>query len=348
MRLSKSVIVAIAVLCAGSWSQAYTSASKELQHPIEWYRTDEARRLADNLLTWQAPEGGWPKNQDTAGKPHDGEGKLKGTFDNGATFFEMQYLARMVIATGEAKYRQAFDRGLDHILAAQYPSGGWPQSYPPPEGYGRHITFNDGTMARLMFLLRDVQLSEWFTFVSPEKKSAAKIAWEKGIDCILKCQVKVNGVLTVWCSQHDETDYSPRPARVFEPVSLSGQESLAVMNLLMHVENPTPEIIAAVDVAAAWFEAVKIHGIRIEDRPQDGAPKGFERFVVEDPNAPVLWARFYEIGTNRPIFTGRDGVVRYNLADIDIERRTGYRWYGAWAKGRLETEYPAWKAKHSK
>jgi PelA/Pel-15E family pectate lyase len=128
-------------------------------------------------------------------------------------------------------------------------------------------------------------------------------------------------------------------------VALCGAESLAVMNLLMHVENPSPQIIAAVDAAAAWFEKTKIMGIRIEDRPQEGTPKGFERHVVKDPEAGPLWARFYETGTNKPIFVGRDGVVKYDLMEIDTERRTGYRWYGAWAKTRLEREYPAWRAR---
>jgi PelA/Pel-15E family pectate lyase len=49
--------------------------------------------------------------------------------------------------------------------------------------------------------------------------------------------------------------------------------------------------------------------------------------VVPDATAPPLWARFYEIGTNRPIFSGRDSVVKYQLSEIEYERRTGYRWY---------------------
>ena len=38
--------------------------------------------------------------------------------------------------------------------------------------------------------------------------------------------------------------------------------------------------------------------------------------------------RFYEIGTNRPFFCGRDGIKKYSLAEIENERRTGYSWYG--------------------
>jgi PelA/Pel-15E family pectate lyase len=68
---------------------------------------------------------------------------------------------------------------------------------------------------------------------------------------------------------------------------------------------------------------------------------------VKDPNAPPLWARFYEIGTNRPFFCGRDGVKKYDIAEIESERRNGYAWYGAWP-ARLPQEFAQWKAALSK
>ncbi len=47
--------------------------------------------------------------------------------------------------------------------------------------------------------------------------------------------------------------------------------------------------------------------------------------VQEPPNLPDgRWARFSEIGTNRPIFAGRDGVVRYSVDEIEKERQDGY------------------------
>jgi pectinesterase len=43
--------------------------------------------------------------------------------------------------------------------------------------------------------------------------------------------------------------------------------------------------------------------------------------------ASPLRTRFYEIGTNRAIFSDRDGQVRYALLEIGEERRNGYLWY---------------------
>lgn len=113
----------------------------------------------------------------------------------------------------------------------------------------------------------------------------------------------------------------------------------------MSVEHPSPQIIEAVDAAVAWLNAVKLSGIRVEDRKQAGTPRGFERYVVDDPAAPPIWARYYQIGTNRAFFAGRDSVMRFDLSEISIERRTGYQWYNRWPRNLLETEYPTWKAK---
>jgi PelA/Pel-15E family pectate lyase len=141
----------------------------------------------------------------------------------------------------------------------------------------------------------------------------------------------------VWCAQHDEKDLSPRPARAYELVSLSGSESAGVLELLMSLDAPSLEMKRAVQGGAAWFEKSKLTGIRV-------AKEGKDRVVVEDSNAPPLWARFYEIETNRPIFCGRDGVKKYRFADIEAERRNGYAWYGNWGEN-VARQYAAWSAK---
>jgi PelA/Pel-15E family pectate lyase len=91
---------------------------------------------------------------------------------------------------------------------------------------------------------------------------------------------------------------------------------------------------------------VRLAGLRVETRPDASLPGGFDRIVVRDPAAPPVWARFYEIGTNRPIFSGRNGVVRYDLAAIEHERRVNYAWYGYWPETVLK-QYPDWKRAHS-
>lgn len=316
-----------------------------LKKPEAWFAGNEAKTIADHILSYQSEHGGWPKNIDTTSAPYAGTpDALKPTFDNSATTDELRFLAQMYNATREDRYRRAFERGYDYILKAQYPNGGWPQSYPPPAGsYGRHITFNDSAMVRLMLFLRETFSDSRYSFLEESRRSAARAAFDRGTKCVLRCQVRVDGKLTAWCAQHDERDLSPRPARSYELVSLSGFESVGIVQLLMSLPQPSPEVIRSVDGAVAWFEAVKLPGVKVIERKDENSPKGKDKVVIDDPTAGPMWARFYEIGSNRPFYCDRDGVKKYKLSEIGYERRNGYSWLGYWPETLLSKEYPAWK-----
>jgi pectate lyase len=317
-----------------------------LHQPDAWYASAEGRRITANILSFQSDQGSWPKNTDTTSNPYTGDrAKLSGTFDNGATTDELRFLAHAFKATGDAADRAAVIKGFDHILKAQYPTGGWPQFYPPSTQYHRHITFNDDAMVRLMEFLRETCSSDLFAFLDEPRRTAARASFDRGIECILKCQIKVDGKLTAWCAQHDEKDYSPRVGRSYELVSLSGNESVGITRLLMSLDHPSPQIIAAVQGAIAWFEAAKLTGIREIQVKDEKGPKGTNKVVIKDPNAPPIWARFYEIGTNKPIFSDRDGIAKHDIAEIGYERRNGYSWLNYWPAKLLSEEYPGWKKK---
>jgi pectate lyase len=342
-------VVALLFVLASPCIAAKGGAARYLRKPDGWFAGDEAKRIAENILSYQADEGGWPKNIDTTADPFRGERtQLKSTFDNGATTDELRFLARAYKAAKESRYRAAVEKGIDYILKAQYPNGGWPQFYPPPRTYHRYITFNDDAMVRLMEFLRETYTSDRYDFLGAERRTAARRAFERGIDCILKCQIKVDGKLTAWCAQHDEKDVRPRPGRTFELVSLSGAESVNVVRLLMSLEKPSPEVVKAVEGAIVWFESAQLKGIRVILEKDEKSPKGTNKVVVQDAAAPPMWARFYEIGTNKPIFADRDGVAKQDMADIGYERRNGYAWLGYWPRKLLEQEYPAWKKRLAK
>jgi PelA/Pel-15E family pectate lyase len=313
--------------------------------PDEWYASAEALRIADNVLLYQRSSGGWPKNIDMA-KPLSDSGrtnllrdqkKTDSTIDNGATYTQMSYLARIFTAQHQERHRESFLKGFDYLLKAQYPNGGWPQFYPNLSGYYKHITFNDDAMIGVMTVLRDVaEAKPAYAFVDATRRANAASAVEKGIACILKTQVIVNGKRTVWCAQHDEVTLAPAPARKFEMVSLSGGESVGIVRFLMSIKDPSPAVIEAVESAIAWFDQTQLKGI-----------KWVNSVVVPNPGGGPIWARFYEIGTNRPIFAGRDSVVKYSVTEIEDERRTGYNWYVDAPAKLLRKEYPAWKKKQS-
>src|SRR4051794_30641087 len=90
--LMVSALVACAFLTGNSLAKSpwRTYARK----PDAWFGTQEAALVARNILSYQSLQGSWPKNIDTTAHPYEGEAAdLKGTFDNGATVGELEFLA---------------------------------------------------------------------------------------------------------------------------------------------------------------------------------------------------------------------------------------------------------------
>ena len=326
------------------------------------YRPEQVREIVTNILLFQRTNGGWPKDYDMlAILTPEQRARVVATkerndtsFDNGNLHSQVSYLAHACAVGREAAWRDACLRGLDFIFAAQYANGGIPQRHPNPEGFHAHITFNDYAMIGCMNVLKDAaEPAAHFAWLDSARRERAADAVGRGVDCILKCQIRVNGKLTGWCQQHDENTFEPRPGRTFELASICPQDTVLTLRFLMRLETPSKDVVRAVDSAAAWLRQAQLSGVRVQ-RVKSTAVS-FERHdadfdveVQDDPNASPIWARHYEIGSNRPIFAGRDGVKRYALADIERERRTGTAWYGPWPQKFLEREYPEWRAKQGK
>ncbi len=323
-----------------------------LFHPAKWYGSKDAVQMAEHILIYQRGSGGWPKNIDFKNAVSPAMEKELAeyvneplaTIDNGATYSQMWFLALVYQQIHDQRYVLAFLKGLDYLLKAQYENGGWPQFYPLRKGYYSHITYNDDAMIGVMRLLREVAgNTPLFGFVDQKRREQARIAVEKGIDCVLKTQIVVNGQLTAWCAQYHEKTLKPAKARAYELVSLSGKESVGITWFLMEIKEPSPEIIAAIQGAIAWLDQVRIEGIRQISVPDSSSPTGRNKIVISDPGAPSIWARFYLIGSNKPFFSDRDGKIYENMSDISSERRNEYGWLGNWPSEILDSYYPQWQ-----
>ena len=294
--------------------------------------------LADSIVKYQMSSGGWVKNQDWqkgADLAYINKCMKTGigsTIDNGATTSEMKVLAKVYAETHEKRYRESFIRGLHYVLDMQYANGGWPQFYPARKDvrYASRITFNDNAMVSVMLMLRDVAENKDMyapLHISKSLRKRAMAAFNRGVDCILKCQVRKNGRLTVWCQQHDEVTLAPASARAFELASLTGHgETVDIILLLMSIPNPSDEVKASIRGAIEWLMAHAIKDKAIERyQREDGR---YDIRLVDSPNAPLLWARYYDLETEEPFFCDRDGIPRKHLEDIGYERRNGYSWLG--------------------
>lgn len=287
-----------------------------------WFASEDAGTLADAIVTFQAPNGGWSKRIDfkmprARGQSFTSAGNANwlGTLDNGATTEQLRFLEQRLKAHKDKAHTAAYQRGVMYLMTAQFPNGCWPQIYPLAGRYHDAITFNDDATVNALRVLQAASAPDAPLPAAIRKRAGAAV--ERGVDCILATQVITDGRRTVWGAQHDPLTLRPVNARAYEHASLSGRESASVVNFLMTLENPTPAVEAAVHAAAAWFRINAVHGYVY-------AIKGA---LTPKKGAEPLWARFYELNTNRPIFSDRDGIVRYNLNEIGEERRFGYMWY---------------------
>lgn len=322
------------------------------------YKEDQLTQIGDNMLLFQKANGGWPKNYDffailapdQVDSVAAGRNVLNTTYDNGNTYTQIAALAQIYTATKIDKYKEGAIKGLDFILSSQYKNGGFPQYYPLEENYSRCITYNDGVFEGIMELIKDILDNDpQYAFVDAARRAKLKVAFDKGLDCILKTQIVDDGKLTAWCQQHDEVTLKPAWARKFEPPSICDGESADLVLFLMSIDHPSRAIINSIQGATAWFEASKIYNTRVKTIPAERMQTPFrvsvsDRVVVEDNTAPPIWTRYYELKTHRPLFCNRDSKVVYSLAEVTRERRDGYGWY-TYNPQKVLDHYTEWQQK---
>lgn len=261
------------------------------------------------VLSFQLPVGGWSKSIDyTKGTRTPGMQWTTGgdpwhyapTFDNRATIDELRFLAAVHEVAPSTKVKDALMRGIDYIIEAQYPNGGWPQNYPLEGVYNDFITLNDSAMLRVLAFLRDVgEGRDALALVDEARRTLARAAAERGNACLLRLQYKS----TVWCAQYEPLTLAPAHARLFEPASLSGGESVDVLVYLMSLPK-TPERVKAIESAIAWFSSAKT-------------------FPPEKEGEPPQWGRFYDLKSQQPIFVGKTDGRTYATYEAMREKNPG-------------------------
>ena len=111
----------------------------------------------------------------------------------------------------------------------------------------------------------------------------------------------------------------------------------------MSLNRPSTEVVRAIESAIAWLESARMDGWRVvEHRDENGTGKNWES--IKDPTAKPLWARFYDITTNQPLWSDMDGIPRLGMENVGWARH-GYAWTGNWPQALLEKDLPAWRAK---
>lgn len=325
------------------------------------YEPDDVRAIADNILLLQRDHGGWVQNRDPLRVLSEVEiadlvaekSEAHGSFDNRNVYTQIEYLMGAYALLGEPHYLAGAERGLGYLFNHQFEScGGWPHSVPANSAYQGRITVADEVFSGPLQLLRGIaEARPPLDGFDGTIRHQAEQALRRGDACLLRLQVRQGKTLTGWAGQYDPVTLEPMGGRSFELPAIVSEETVAILDYLTSIEAPSPEVIASLNGAASWLRRVPIDGWRLEtvtlDEPveYDHHVTTVDRRLVEDPDAPPLWARFYDLADNTIVLANRDGVRVERYDQIHPERRTGYSWFGTSPARFLEKTYPAWQCR---
>jgi len=288
---------------------------------------DAARETAEGLRRGQLLSGGWHYAIDfsregsrKAAYRVDGKPTARNvtTFDDDTTQAALRFLMRLDqrLKFQEVKVHEPVEFALRAVLRAQYPNGGWPQGYerfpdpsaypvrkasvpddwprvwPGSQQYWLRYTLNDNVLINLVERLLEAEriyrgpsARGRFEDLSGQCRAAA----EKAGDFLILAQMPEPQ--PAWAQQYD-FEMHPAWARKFEPPAVTGGESQGVLRCLLRLFEETGQrkYLEPVPRALAYFQRSRLPDGRL--------------------------ARFYEMGSNRPLYFTRDYQLTYADADV--------------------------------
>ena len=301
---------------------AYLQAYRHTDDPI---LLDAAVETADALIRGQLRSGGWDNKIEfdpatrkkyayRAEPSGGGNGRNTTTLDDDKTQSVIRFLMQLdaELQFSDDRLHEAVTYALQTLLRAQYPCGAWPQrfdgrnqpydrdEYPvisasvpdawsrshPGKKYAGFYTLNDNTIADVMTTLLDA----WEIYDQPRYRDAAI----KGGDFLLLAQLPQPQ--PGWAQQYDRR-MQPAWARKFEPPAVTGGESQGVMRTLIELYRRTA---GSIDRAERFLAPI---GPAI-------------RYYRDSLRADGRLARFYELGTNRPLYFTKDYQLTYDDSDM--------------------------------
>ena len=208
-------------------------------------------------------------------------------------------------------------------------------------GYHDAYTVNDNAVVAVTELLFDIAAgTQGFGFVSEALRQEAKAASQRAIDGLLASQLRIEGRPALWAQQYDALTLEPSSARNYEPAAMCSAESATILVFFMRLAQPDARVVSAVHAGVAMLRRLAIEGKAWRKISEiDG------RMLVSAPGAPTLWARYYDIANLQPVFGDRDKSLYNDVADVSLERRNGYGWYGTVPSKALQV-YATWSQQH--
>jgi len=258
-----------------------------------------ARRAGDLLIALQLPSGGWFSEVPVHGTHAAAWFRVIAhwaTLDDDVTSGAVRLLLALFEATGDSRYRLAAESGLELLLTAQLPGGGWPLTWRPAWIVALRPSFEDwpstndaATAGPILALLDGARVLGRDDLLTAARRGGTWLVRAQG-----------SAPQSAWAQQYDAADH-PAPGRRFEPAALASWETREMTDALRALARATGDrehLCPSIEAAAAWLARSAI--------------------------APGCWARFYAPQTNAPVYLARDG----RPVDSWQRAKRPYRWIG--------------------
>ena len=271
---------------------------------------DAARDVARALVWGQRRIGGWDHRVDVAHLTPDAKTSIRKegrcTFDDNITQGALKFLIDADSTIDEPWLTEGVELGIAFMIKSQFANGAWPQWYPLRGGYYDYYTFNDNAINDCI----DVMLKAHKAYGNDEYLASAR----RGGDFIIASQLP--GPQAGWAQQYSH-DMKPAWARSFEPpgvcTAVTARNIRTLVQLYLYTKDA--KYLAPIPAAIEWLNESKI--------------------------GDNLWARLYEVGSNRPIYGDREdgNKVHYDYEKVSLKERSSYGWRGEYGIGNATSYY---------
>lgn len=232
----------------------------------ERYKPEQFRKIADNIVAYQNPDGGWPRDIDVMAMLNPDSIRqciatehLSSSFVNRNIYPQVEYLSTVFYLTGDSTYCHSAQRGMDYILATQQPNGGWQQSPLAP------VSFTDGVLINVLTMWIGVEQDDpVYAWSGEALKARVRESLDRGVALVLRCQQARGGAKIAWPEQCVGRKPGPMQPIAHKPSSMAVLSSSEIVLMLMKLNNPSSEIIESVQAAVKWLgsQHPEVLGIR--------------------------------------------------------------------------------------
>jgi hypothetical protein len=246
---------------------------------------DAAKEAAYALVRGQNKHGGWDHTIDFKNLNNETV-----SFDDNQTQSAVSFLLAINKEVKDTRIAAATKRAMEMMMTTQLSNGGWPHMYPAHGNYHDYATFNDnGINDCIRVMIEAYQLSPGDIAIEKSLRKAARFI------NISQLPPPQPG----WAQQYNEY-LQPAWARTFEPPSVCPSETVNNVKILidLYLVLGDATLLEPIPDALQWVKSVRL--------------------------ANGKWARFVEIGTNKPLYYDRGRIRVNSMEELHPERRTGY------------------------